>query len=527
MQTFLRTLFVVLGTTGAVFADFTRLVEDYQVLQRDEDDTATCCVVVPQELPKGARFQVTVTDNAGTQIARHANVTPEPVGDTARAVVLRKLPVGGPYMVAVAASTEDQDQPARTLVFRQILVGDIWLMAGQSNMYGSVRLEEKLPALPYLNMLNFELIREEPHWSAGIPPLHRYPAELGASNMLKKQYPQATAAEIAEMLENKVPAGGIGPGYFFAKTLYRQSGVPIGLLPFALGAALADWDPAKPNQGRYGFVQRQLKKAGGRAKGVLWYQGEQDAIFGHDTKTLTRPSRIYPVSTYAAEYKKLVEALRRDCHNPNMPVILAQVHGHYHPPFYQAAGYAEEHVEQKALSGNLLRGRGWEKLREIQRLLPETIPHVHTVPTVDLDVADGLHLDYQSYTKLGPRMASVAFPYVDPEATPRTEIRLKSANWSGGGQIRVEFEGVVGKLWAPGKPTGFTLRNQKTGLDESWIFKIEFDAARPNVVLLRFSGAFPRNQMQLCYATGPTPYANIRDQGGMPLPALGPIQIAE
>ena len=91
----------------------------------------------------------------------------------------------------------------------------------------------------------------------------------------------------------------------------------------------------------------------------------------------------------------------------------------------------------------------------------------------------------------------------------------------------MKFDGVVGKLWAAGKPTGFTLRNQKTGLDESWIFKIEFDPARPNVVLLRSSGAFPRNQMQLCYATGPTPYANIQDQGGMPLPALGPIQIAE
>ena len=144
MQTFFRTLFIVLGTTGTVFADFTRLVEDYQVLQRDEDDTATCCVVVPPDLPEQTRFQVTVTDNAGTQIAFHANITPEPAGGTARVVVLQKLPVGGPYRVAVVVSTEDQDQPPRTLVFRQILVGDIWLMAGQSNMYGSVRLEEKL-----------------------------------------------------------------------------------------------------------------------------------------------------------------------------------------------------------------------------------------------------------------------------------------------------------------------------------------------------------------------------------------------
>ena len=233
------------------------------------------------------------------------------------------------------------------------------------------------------------------------------------------------------------------------------------------------------------------------------------------------------MSTYAAEYKKLVEALRRDCQNPTMPVILAQVHGHYHPPYYHAEGYAEQHGEQKWTSGNLLRGRGWEKIREIQRLLPETIPNVHTVPTIDLNVADGLHLDYQSYTKLGPRMAYVALPYVNHDVPPRTEIRLKSARWIRGGQIVVDFEGVGGRLWAPGKPTGFTLRNQKTGLDESWIFKIEFDAARPNMVLLRLSGAVPRNQMQLCYATGPAPYANVMDENGMPLPAFGPVNITK
>ena len=49
MQTFFRTLFVVLGTTGAVFADFTRLVEDYQVLQRDE---ATKHTATERERPK-------------------------------------------------------------------------------------------------------------------------------------------------------------------------------------------------------------------------------------------------------------------------------------------------------------------------------------------------------------------------------------------------------------------------------------------------------------------------------------------
>ena len=191
------------------------------------------------------------------------------------------------------------------------------------------------------------------------------------------------------MVKDKVPAGGIGPGYFFAQALHEESGVPIGLLPFAIGAALSDWAPEQPNKGRYGFVKRHMKKIGGRAKGVLWYQGEQDAIL----VTVPIPSLIKPISTCASEFKKFVEAVRRDCHNPKMPVILAQVHGHYFPPFYAAGGYVDQHKNQKAISGNLLRGRGWEKIREIQRRLPESIPFVHTVPTIDLGLANGLRGD--------------------------------------------------------------------------------------------------------------------------------------
>ena len=69
-------------------------------------------------------------------------------------------------------------------------------MAGQSNRYGSVRLEERLSTLPYLDLLNLEQIREDPHWGAGVPPIHRYPVELGAAKMLKQQHPEATDANI-------------------------------------------------------------------------------------------------------------------------------------------------------------------------------------------------------------------------------------------------------------------------------------------------------------------------------------------
>ncbi len=61
------------------------------------------------------------------------------------------VPTGGPYTIRVAPA-DQPTAPARQ--FFHILVGDIWLLGGQSNMYGIDVVKEDLPALPWLNMLN-------------------------------------------------------------------------------------------------------------------------------------------------------------------------------------------------------------------------------------------------------------------------------------------------------------------------------------------------------------------------------------
>src|SRR5262249_8827358 len=158
--------------------------------------------------------------------------------------------------------------------------------------------------------------------------------------------------------------------------------------------------------------------------------GEQDAIYGDEQQVLTKPSLIYPISTYAKEFKKFVEALRKDFDNPGMPVITAQIGRHH---------YGEKN-----------RDKYWERMPEIQRTIPEEIPNVHVVPTVDLDSFDGIHLDYSAYKRLGPRMAYLALPYVKKGVPRRTEIKLKSVRFAdrpivkprgGGYPIIVEFDG--------------------------------------------------------------------------------------
>ncbi len=424
------------------------------------------------------------------------------LGDGARGVVIEKLAVGGPYAITGAASGGAEKGRVR---FRNNLEPELWILVGKTNKFGIDGIKEPLQALSYLNMLNVLHFEKDAHWCAGEPPIHRIP-EPFAQFTLKAQHPEYSDAKIREILDNKTPIGGIDCSYFFARKLYAESGVPVGLIPCATGAALAHWNPDERDQNRYGFLAHHVTSAGGRVKGMLFFQGEQDAIFGEETKTVTKPTLIAPITTYGDQFIHFVEALRKEFGGPHMPVIYAQICRHHNSP--------------------VDRSRGWEIVREAQRTIPERLASAHCVPTIHLDLMDGLHLDYDSLKTVGEQMAYLALPYVKEGISPRTEIRLKSAAFSGGlrPRIVVEFTGVRGRLKSEGKPTGFVVKEKQTGKPLDWIYKIEFDPARPSTVILHAT-SIPNPDIVLYYGAGVAPYVNIVDDSGMSLPAFGPVDV--
>ena len=80
---------------------------------------------------------------------------------------------------------------------------------------------------------------------------------------------------------HKTRTQGAGLGLPFAVAMVEATGVPIGLVACAHGGtSMEQWNPAKKDEGGnslYGSMLRQVKLAGGKVKGVLWYQGESDA----------------------------------------------------------------------------------------------------------------------------------------------------------------------------------------------------------------------------------------------------------
>lgn len=491
---------IVAIVTGSTPTAPVLLKEDHQVLQRDSQDRASCVAALPAELHDVARFAVEITDEAGKE--RHFASSVIDLGDGKKGLAIEQLAVGGPYSIKIAAQ-DDATRPV--LSFHNILVGDIWILGGQSNMFGADAIKEDLPALPYLNMLDVMHIERDAHWCAAVPPIHRIPPVF-AAGFLRGQHPEFSEEQIQAILASKTPVGGADCSYFFARRLYAESGVPIGLIPCAVGGALAIWDPDERDQNRYGFVQHHVASAGGRVKGLLFFQGEQDAIFGDVNQAVTKPSQIGPLSSYGKEFAKFVETLRVDGGNSNMPVIFAQICRHHNGPDH--------------------RGEAWEIVRETQRTIPETLANAHCIPSIDLEVMDGIHLDDHSLRRVGERMAYVALPHIKNNIPPRTEIRLRSVTPGATPRpsIVVEFSGVSGRLHAPGRPTGFVLKKKATGQILDWIYKVEFDADQPDRIIL-WSAAAPSNEMALYYGAGAAPYCNIVDEIDMAVPAFGPVDL--
>ena len=399
------------------------IVSDYQVLQRDADNKAR------------------VTLDSGE---------------------ILELSVGGPYEVGGA---------------KNVLVGDLWILAGQSNMEGSADLVDVETPHPLVHSFQS---REE--WSPAEEPLHW----LGES-------PRVVHHAIWGMTKpESIPPRdpnrnkGAGLGLTFAKEMVGQTGVPIGLIPASHGGtSMQQWDPALRDQGGeslYGATRERFRAVGGKVAGILWYQGESDA----------NPT---DAAKYAQRMTTLIQSFRADFQAPNLPFYLVQLGGFVTEP------------SQDMLTG-------WNQVREIQRTLPETLANVGMVAAIDLGLDDGIHIDTQSLKTLGKRLAAIALGKPAPA--------LKSTAFeASNGWLRVSFDHVQGGLKAAGRPTGFSLRDAD-GRDMPLIYKVILDGSD---ALLKITEPTALSGANLWYGWGLEPYVNLTDAAGAAVPAFGPVRI--
>lgn len=305
-------------------------------------------------------------------------------------------PAGGPYTLRVSAEGE---QP---ILINDILVGELWICAGQSNMEFQLKDAENSSSdlskagNTHIRLLNLKgIVRpDDTKWDS-----------LSLDKINKQEYFEGKWESCNP--ENVVDFSAVG--YYFGKTLYEHLTVPIGLIQVSVGGApieafidrktlefdpylvdvlykwkendfIMDWcrKRAKLNISfsknefqRHPFEPAYIYEAGIQAlsalpvNGVIWYQGESNA---------------HHAEQYRHSFSGLVESWRKAFDNQKMPFYYAQLSSLNRP--------------------------SWPSFRDMQRQLRYSVPYTGMVVTSDL--GDSLDVHPKRKREVGERFAKLA-----------------------------------------------------------------------------------------------------------------------
>jgi len=480
-------------------------VTHQQVFQRDPADRA----VIPLE---GTASGAEGASVAARVLKKHLPVKGldwQPVAEVEQgrwSGELAGVPAGGPYTIEVKVEGESDVETVLG-----VLVGDLWILAGQSNMQGVGDLENVEPGNPMVHSFNMA-----DRWVVAEEPLHRLVDAVDSFHWRRNPDNKPLAGEaLRKWIENR--RKGAGLGLPFANELTARTGVPIGLIPCAHGGTSMDqWSPELKDEGSaslYGAMLRRFRAVGGKVTGVLWYQGESDA----------NPEAS---QEFLDKFENFVAAVRRDFGQPDLPFFYVQI-GRFIVP---------DDPES------------WNRIQEMQRQAETAIPRTGMAAAIDLELDDLIHVGTQDLKRLGVRLANLAGRelFSGEPAHENLEIGPRPASvYFEDGTVRVEFEHVNGALSAGGRISGFSVHDAE-GKPLPAVYDAFVDPAEENVVVLELQkqreayvkelrdpaardenarAFFLPEGAALYYGYGKDPYCNLTDDADMAVPAFGPLSI--
>ncbi len=457
------------------------------VLQRDNDGRADIKIAGTAPRTSLNKFvEARVANEKGDPLPGKDWQALERVKNTAWSGLLKGVPQGGPYSLEVrVAGTTSID------AIKDFYIGDLWLLAGQSNMEGVGDLADLEQPDPRIRSFD-----QSDRWVLAAEPLHQLVNAADRVHWRKDKegnLKKLEGQDLEQYVANRKKGAGLGLP--FAKAMLQRTGVPIGLLPCAHGGTSMDqWSPAlKDKQGDslYGATYRRFFATGGRIRGILWYQGESDAS----------PKAV---AAFPEKFEKLISAFRQDFLQPDLPFYYVQIGRHV----------------------NYTNQAEWNAVQEVQRKLESRIPKVGMVPAVDLSLDDGIHISTADHKRLALRLANQIAHDLHPELEKFRPYKRgpRPANAKLEGDIvRVLFAEVNGKLVSSGRLGGFSIHDSQ-GAPVPAVFRAQIDPRDGNSVILSISGKLP-DGATVHYAVGRDPYANLNDELDMGAPAFGPLPI--
>jgi sialate O-acetylesterase len=323
---------------------------------------------------------------------------------------------------------------SNTLTFSDVLVGEVWLCSGQSNMEKQLgprqgqqptdNYEEEIRRADYPRLRLFEV-----PWSAKPKP--------GVTGLC---WVSCTPGTI-------VSAEFSAVAYYFGRELVRELGVPVGLIQSSFGGTQIEaWMPAaafasSPELRDLVHVHYPAWVEGVQPtelyqsmivplepytlRGFLWYQGETNCMNAEG-------------AVYTEKMRALIASWRAAWHDPAAPFYYVQI-----APF----DYSRWDKLPKLLTPEAL-PRFWEA-----QTAALAIPHTGMVVTTDL-VADPHDIHPTDKRDVGLRLARLALA----ETYGRRDLLARSPRWAGtrtlpGGKVELRFSDTgAGLTTRDGRP---------------------------------------------------------------------------
>lgn len=388
---------------------------------------------------------------------------------------LDKYKAGGPYTMIIKSGDS-------TLALNNIMIGEVWVCSGQSNM------EMPLEGWPNGDGTYRFRIKDYQQEIAnaqypGIRLLQLIPdfqeKEQSDFKVEGKTWRECSPATIPTFSST---------AYFFAREVYRQTGVPIGLIESSVGGTFAEhWSsdasldklsdfPSAMRQGGFGagslFRGMIAPLIPYGIKGVIWYQGE----FNSD--------RAYQ---YCSLFPEMIKGWRERWGQGDFPFYYVQlpINGEDHS------------LNVKSI---------WAELREAQS---KTLSLPNTAMAVTIDLPDG-DLHPANKQDFGYRLATIALA---KEYGRKIEYMapLYASYQKEGNSFRLFFtdmkKGLMAKDGASLK--GFVI----AGADS--VFHVAEARIEGKTIVVKAAGV--SNPVAVRYAWGQAPENNLCSKAGVPV----------
>ena len=258
--------------------------------------------------------------------------------------------------MTISYTRQGERQPHQVFTLSDVLVGEVWLCSGQSNMAYTIREMLNAPGCHPDFYADYQAID---NWDK----LRFYTYPYGEASAPQVNYSRMMPWQSPDNIGQCVNLSGMALAYATHLQTMLGEDVPVGMVISAVGGAcIEEWldeatmatlpsHAASMGKKDCRFYNAMIHPIEGyTVKGVLWYQGEANAMWPQD---------------YQKQFAAYAGLYREKFHNDGMPIVVMQL------PQYDDDLYP------------VFRGAQWE--------LMEQIDNVHVVCGIDLGDPDNIH----------------------------------------------------------------------------------------------------------------------------------------